>query len=493
MTALLLAAALVSADGPPNVLLILCDDLGYGDVSPLNPASTIPTPAFHRLAGEGMTFTDAHTPSAVCTPTRYGLLTGRYAWRSPLKKGVLGGYSKPLIEEDRSTVADVMKAAGYRTSVVGKWHLGLGWQWPNGTPKGIDNFGKQPGEGQVDFSKPIAGGPSKLGFDHNFLIPASLDMTPYVYVVGDGVEEEPTETIKNSGFPAFFRGGAIAPSFRHVEVLDRLVEEASNVISQESDKPFFLYVPFSSPHKPVVVADRFKGKGGLGPYSDFIVQTDDAVGRLLDALDASGRAEDTLVIVTSDNGSFMRKAGDGRPDHTDDPTQQAYRPDSHLANGPLRGTKADIYEAGHRVPFFVRWPGQVEAGATSDAVISLVDVRPTLALIADQEPAAEDGESMLPALLGRDYDRGPIINHSANGTFAVRDGRWKLIFSSGSGGRQKPAGKPFDGVVRLFDLSSDLAETTNVAADHPAVVKRLTAALREIAGDEVPAEFAEEK
>ena len=490
LTLLALLCLPTKAESPPSVVIVLCDDLGYGDVSPLNAASRIPTPAFHRLAGEGMTFTDAHTPSAVCTPTRYGLLTGRYAWRSRLKRGVLGGYSMPLIEEDRTTVADVLKSAGYRTAVTGKWHLGLGWHWNDGrSPGDIDNFGRGDFAGQVDFSKPIVGGPRALGFDTAFLVPASLDMTPYVYVVDDRVEAIPSKVVEPSPFPAFFRGGEAAEEFRHVDTLDRIVERTETLILQESDRPLLLYVPLTAPHKPVLPHPRFRGVGGLGPYSDFIVQTDAAVGRILDAVDASGRSRETIVIVTSDNGSFMRRAADDRPDHSEDQTLQAYRPQTHLANGPLRGTKADIWEAGHRVPMFVRWPGVVEAASVCDRTVCLTDVLPTLAEAAGvpaEGDVAEDGVSLVPLLRGEEWDRGPVVHHSGNGLFAVREGRWKLVFGNGSGGRERPTGKPFAGPYQLFDLAADLGETTDVAAEHPDVISRLTESLRQIAGAEVP-------
>ena len=483
-----LAAPAQMTARPPTVVVVLCDDLGYGDVSPLNPASRIPTPAFHRLAKEGMTFTDAHTPSAVCTPTRYGLLTGRYAWRSRLKKGVLGGYSRPLIGPDRTTIADVMRMAGARTAVVGKWHLGLGWHW-NEEPTEIDNFGKSRPAGQIDFSQPVTGGPAELGFDASLLIPASLDMTPYVYVADGKVEELPTAIVDATKFPGSYRGGEAAPSFRHVDVLDRIVEQAETLIGQESAKPLFLYVPLTSPHKPVLPHPRFRGVGALGPYSDFIVQTDAAVGRILDAVDASGRAEDTIVIVTSDNGSFMYRTPEGKADHSEDESVQGYRAGTHLANGPLRGTKADVWEAGHRVPMFVRWPKTVAPASVCEATVCLTDVMPTLADacgVRMPEGAAEDGVSLFPVLLGEEIDRGPVVHHSGNGMFAVREGRWKLVFGDGSGGREKPRGEPFGRPVRLFDLPADIGETADVAADHPDVVGRLTAALKAIAGDEVP-------
>ena len=486
VAALMLA---VSAERPPDVVVILCDDLGYGDVSPLNPASRIPTPSFHRLAREGMTFTDAHTPSAVCTPTRYGLLTGRYAWRSRLKKGVLGGYSEPLIEEDRATIADVAKAAGYRTAAVGKWHLGLGWQTEDGgPPQNADSYKQGVEHGAIDFGQRVTGGPAALGFDTSFLVPASLDMPPYVYVRDGTAEELPTSAVESLPFPPFRRAGEASPSFAHVDTLDRIVKVARAEIAGAGDDPLLLYVPLTSPHKPVMPHPRFEGAGGLGPYSDFVVQTDAAVGAILAAVDEAGRAENTVVIVTSDNGSFMRRLDGDETDHADDESVAAYRAGTHLPNGPLRGTKADVWEAGHRVPLFVRWPGEAKAGSVCSATVCLTDVLPTVAAAAGAgvpDGAGEDGVSLMPAVRGEVFDRGATVHHSGSGMFAVREGRWKLVAGNGSGGRERPAGKPFGRPFLLFDLQSDLAETTDVASEHPEVVERLTQTLRRIAGDEV--------
>ena len=467
LVALLASAA---AAAPPNVVVILADDLGYGDVGALNPASRIPTPHLDRLAAEGTTFVDAHSPSAVCTPTRYGLLTGRYCWRTRLKSGVLNGYGAPLLAADRPTLGTMLGAAGYSTACVGKWHLGLG-------------FAKK-GE-EFDFARPVTDGPHTHGFARSFIIPASLDFPPYVYLEDGAPTEAPVRTQPRGSFPAFIRKGERGPDFSMVDCLDRLARAALEFVqaAAEEEAPFFLYFPLTAPHKPVLPHPRFVGATDLGPYGDFVVQTDATVGLVLDALDRAGVADETLVVFTSDNGSFMHARDEGE-DHVDVETIQAYRRDRHRPNGPYRGTKADIWEAGHRVPFFVRWPGVVEAGRRVDRTICHVDVYATLADVVGHARAdgeAEDSHSLLPTLRGEAGPaRPPVVHHSVNGTFAVRDGDWKLVLSDGSGGREKPKGKPFGEPYTLFDLRQDPGETTDLAAAHPEIVARLTRALADL-------------
>jgi arylsulfatase A len=470
----LIAAHAVAAK--PHVVLVMADDLGYGDVQPLNPQSSVPTPAFNRLAKEGITFTDAHTPSAVCTPTRYGLLTGRYCWRSRLKRGVQNGYGKPLIEEDRGTLGTLMRSAGYSTSIVGKWHLGLGLP------------GDQNG---LDLSKPLTHHPGSVGFDHSFIIPASLDFPPYVYF-RDG-RATTTETFDQAsvGFPAYTRNGPRAIDFDMRGCLDKLTDEAVGVIQHMKDasKPTFLYFPLTAPHKPVLPNERFAASTPLGPYGDFLRQVDATVGRVIDALDTAGVIDNTILIVTSDNGSFMYRLPDGEADHVDDETVQGYRPSHHMANANWRGTKADIWEAGHRVPFFVRLPAGKHAGKRITRVVGLVDVMATLAEILEVDlPAGggEDSVSFAP-ILGDPRAtsvRPPLICHSSGGMFAIRDGRWKLVAGNGSGGREAPRGKPFAEPWMLFDLETDPNERTSVAKDNAEIMERLKQTLLKIKGDD---------
>jgi arylsulfatase A len=474
---LVAAASLAQASGPPalpNVVLILADDMGYGDVRSLNIGSAIPTPHLDRLAGEGMTFTDAHTPSSVCTPTRYGLLTGRYAWRGRLKRGVLDGYGEPLVEAGRPTLGSFLKDRGYHTAAVGKWHLGLG-------------FARGEDATDIDFSRGVSDGPHTRGFDFSFIIPASLDFPPYVYV-RNGQVTRFTALQSAQDFPAFLRQGPVGTDLDPERALDDLLGEAMGYLHSRSghEEPFFLYLPLTAPHKPVLPARRFAGVTGLGPYADFVVQVDWTVGQVLATLAAEGMSESTLVLYASDNGSFMfRQEDPGATDHVADPTVQAYRPDHHTANGHWRGTKADIWEAGHRVPFFVRWPGVVSPGSRSDATVCLTDVFATLAEVVGTPlpaDAAEDSFSLLPLLRGsrERFARAPVVHHSVNGMFAVRDGRWKLVAGNGSGGREEPVGEPFGRPYRLYDLQADPSETEDQWEAEADTARRLEAALERI-------------
>jgi len=475
---LFLASPLLAQDSDrPHVVLIMADDLGYGDVQALNPSSQIPTPAFNRLAREGMTFIDAHTPSAVCTPTRYGLLTGRYCWRTRLKRGVQNGYGPPLIDTERATLGSVLGGAGYRTAIVGKWHLGLGL---HGDEK----------EG-VDFTKPLSYHPGSVGFQHSFIIPASLDFPPYVYF--ENGEATTSEVVNQSAvrFPAYIRKGPRAVDFDMRGCLDRLTDEAVSVVKsmKQSDKPTFLYFPLTAPHKPVLPNLLYAGSTELGPYGDFLRQVDATVGRVLKALESEGVLDNTLLIVTSDNGSFMYRLGADEKDHVDDETIQGYRPEHHTANATWRGTKADIWEAGHRVPFFVRMPNQQHAGSRVTRVVGLVDIMATLAEFLEIELAAGDGvdsvsfASVLENPAGASK-RPPLICHSGAGMFAIRVGRWKLVAGNGSGGRQAPKGNPFEEPWMLFNLATDPGEKENVAEGNPQVFERLKRTLYEIKGDD---------
>jgi arylsulfatase A-like enzyme len=456
----------------PNIVVVLADDMGFGDVGILNPASRIPTPSLDRLASQGMIFGDAHTPSSVCTPTRYGLLTGRYAWRGRLKRGVLDGYDEPLIEEGRPTVPSFLKEHGYHTGIVGKWHLGLG-------------FARTGGREEIDYGRGVSDGPHARGFDFSFVIPASLDFPPYVYIRNGEITRH-TVLQSAQAFPAFMRHGPIGIDLNPEKTLDDLLVEAVGYLGERArhEEPFFLYVPLTAPHKPVLPARRFVGATSLGPYGDFVAQVDWTVGQILTALDGLGLAEDTLFVYTSDNGSFMYRRNDpAAEDHVSDPRIQAYRADHHTANGPWRGTKADIWEAGHRVPFFVRWPGTVASGSRSETTICLTDVFATLADVLGAplpDVGAEDSFSFLPLLRGESLERAPLVHHSVNGTFAIRDGRWKLVAGNGSGGREKPVGEPFGRPYQLYDLESDPSEQRDVLSEHPDVARRLEAALDRI-------------
>jgi arylsulfatase A-like enzyme len=454
----------IKSSKKPNIVFIMADDMGYGDLGCYNKKSKIPTPNMDRLAAEGMRFTDAHSPSAVCTPTRYGVLTGRYCWRTRLKRGVLGGYSPALIDTKRMTVASMLKQYGYSTACLGKWHLGLG------------------SDKKTDYDKPLVPGPNALGFDYFYGIPASLDMTPYCYIENERPVEKPTLKIEagKASEDGWWRAGAIAPGFKHVEVLPHLTEKAVKYIDDHAnmspDRPFFMYFPLPAPHCPIAPADFVKGRSKAGGYGDFVVEVDWTVGQVVKALERNKLTGNTLIIVTSDNGS------PGRTKIKRDPYSiiEVY---GHYPNGNLRGIKADSWDGGHREPFIARWPGRIPAGTTNDEVICLTDFMATCAAIVGAklpDNAGEDSFNLLPALLDKKLKkpiRDSIVHHSLSGMFSIRQGKWKLILGLGSGGFTKPQNiepKPGEPKGQLYNLEDDLAESNNLWSKHPEIVERLT-------------------
>jgi len=458
----------------PNIVYILADDLGIGDVRAFNPRGKISTPMMDRLAAEGMRFTDAHSGSAVCTPTRYGVLTGRYAWRTRLAKGVCWGYSPPLIAEGRTTAASLLKGQGYNTACVGKWHLGLKWALKDPQNLPSDDQGEK--WDNIDFAQPIAAGPNQVGFDYFFGNSASLDMDPHVYIENDRVTRVPDRIDPGSGGTKFWREGPIGDDFRHIEVLNKLTEKAVDYIkTQNEEKPFFLYFPLTAPHKPIIPTAKFQNQSGLNEWGDFVMQVDWTVGQVMRAVESQGLAENTLLIVTSDNGATPGADFETLGRHGHDPSHH------------FRGHKADIFEGGHRVPFVARWPAVIDAGTISSQTICHTDLLATVAEITGAElppDAGEDSVSILP-LLNQTAD-GPVreatVHHSINGSFAIRRGHWKLCLCPGSGGWSTPSpgdakeqGLPAN---QLFDLSTDVAETDNVQAQQPEVVRELTSMLQ---------------
>lgn len=458
----LFASSLQAAE-LPNIVLILADDLGSGDLGCYNPKSKIATPNLDRLAAEGLRCTDAHSPSGVCTPTRYGILTGRYAWRTRLKQGVFNGYDPVLIEKDRMTLASLLKKHRYATHCVGKWHLGLGAEKP------------------TDYDKPLPAGPLTVGFDTFFGIPASLDMPPYLYVRNDAPVEKATEKIGESkmrrhGGGGFWRGGPIAPGFKHEDVLPKLTEEAERIIARHIERSdvqrFFLYLPLTSPHTPWMPTKEFQGKSKAGWYGDFVEQTDAAVGRVLAKLKEYKLDENTLVIFTSDNGAHW--------------LPEDIKQFDHQANNGRRGQKADIWEGGHRIPLLCRWPGKVKPGTVSDDLICLTDFLATFAEMTETPlpaNAGEDSASLMPILQGKKRERPAVVHHSATGMFAVRHGDWKLIEGLGSGGftapqTQKPT--PDGPQGQLYNLAKDPREEDNRYLNEPETVKRLTELLAKL-------------
>ncbi|MEM9479915.1 MAG: arylsulfatase [Verrucomicrobiota bacterium] len=472
--ALFAATPLLAADRP-NMIFILSDDQGYGDVSALNPESKIPTPNIDRIAREGMIFEDGHSSSGVCTPTRYSVLTGRYHWRTHLQRGVLGGYSAPLISEGRMTVASMLKKEGYKTACIGKWHLG--WDWPlkdGGTADDGGEFGTLYDKaGQVDYEADITNGPNDVGFDYYFGISASLDMPPYVFVRNRRSTEIPTTE------KTYMRKGPAGEKFEAVDVLPRITEETVKFIDKnaKSEKPFFIYFPLNAPHTPIVPSKEWDGKSGINQYVDFTMQVDWTVGEVLKALDRNGIAENTLIVFTTDNGcspqakfNELKAAG-------------------HDHNYIYRGHKADLYEGGHRVPFVLRWPEKVEAGTRTKQMVGQWDFLATAAEIVGAtipKDAAEDSVSFLPVLLGKDEGpiRTSIVSQSIGGQFAVRDGDWKLCLCPGSGGWSDPRPGHVDLTkfppIQLYHLGYDPGEEKNLAPVSPKRVEKMKRVLREI-------------
>ena len=467
---LFLLASFPLAAAPPNIVFILADDMGVGDVS--HTTGKAATPHIDRLAREGMRFTDAHSSSAVCTPTRYSVLTGRYNWRTRLKKSVFfNPHDKPLIKEGETTVASFLKANGYRTACVGKWHLGIGWQF-------LEDYQPDPKKKKqqgwdIDYSKPAVT-PTSHGFDYFYGIQASLDMAPYVYIENEKAVKPGTVT------KAFFRPGAAADDFEAVDCLKVFAEKSVAFIDRAApgDQPFFLYLPLTSPHTPIVPSEEWQGKSPIGKYGDFLMETDWVVGEVLGALEKHGVADDTLVIFTTDNGcSPAAKIAE-------------LEKNGHKPNGDLRGHKADIYEGGHRVPFVVRWPGKVEAGSATSRLTCQTDFIATCAEVIGKplaDDAGVDSVSFLPTLEDASVvARDAIVHHSIAGAFAIRRGKWKLCLCKGSGGwsAPRPGKAPKDAPpVQLFDLEADPAEKNNLAPNHPELVAELTALMQKYVDD----------
>jgi arylsulfatase A len=473
--------------GSPNIVLILADDLGYGDPGCDNPDSRIPMPNVDGIAARGVRFTDAHSPSAVCTPTRYGLLSGRYCWRTWLKRGVIGGYTPPLLEPDRMTLASLLKGRGWATGFYGKWHLGLGWTRMNGfTPtwKDAEKYFKgswqdaDPKTGlNVDFSKPVQGGPADHGFDEAFFSAACSTIDgPFAFIDKDRTVGIPDRQVAEfydmtKGEEGSPRRGWIAPGYKLEDVdlhfTRKAIEFMERSCKQTPDKPFFISLFLSAPQTPWLPPDLVKGKSADGPRGDLVLLADWCTGEIVRALNRLGVAEDTLLIFTSDNGPHPGTNG-------------------HKSAGPWRGLKSQIWEGGHRVPFVARWPKRIKPGIVSDEPICLVDLLATFAALTGAglpEDAGPDSYDISPALFGR---KGPnpiregLVSHSENGTFAIRQGEWKLILDNKtSGGWMAPAGKPPQAGTpgQLYNLAADPFEQDDLWEKRPEIVARLTALL----------------
>jgi arylsulfatase A len=472
----------------PCILVVLTDDQGVGDVSHGPHAGRIPTPNLDRLAREGLQFTDAHSSSSVCTPSRYSLLTGRYAWRTPLAQGVLGGLSPALIPGDRLTLASLLRPLGYRTAILGKWHLGLDWEVLDG--KEVTRWGIETRDQvwNVDFSQPFRQGPTRLGFDHFLGISASLDMVPYTWLLQDRAATLPD---RDASFPWSLdtgdrrtRTGPASPDFDAADVLGRLTDEAVRYLEHHAasgdDAPFFLYLALASPHTPILPSPAWQGRSGLNAYADFVMETDAQMGRLLDSLEATGLAGRTLVFFAADNGCSP-EADLGRLESF-----------GHRPGGPFRGHKADLFEGGHRVPFLARWPGRIPAGSRHDGLVCLQDILATCADLCGvplPPDAGEDSFSLSRVLVQPDQPspRPHAVHHSINGSFALRQGPWKLLLCPDSGGWSPP--RPGSEAARhlppfqLYHLEEDPGESRNLADSEAERVRELHAALSRIVDD----------
>ncbi len=461
LSLLVVCASLVScerAQTPPHIVLIVADDMGYGDPGAYNGLSRIPTPHVDSLAAGGMRFTDAHSPSGVCTPTRYALLTGRYAWRLPaLEAGVTQGYDPLVVDTARVTMASMLRAAGYRTAAIGKWHLGLGSAHP------------------TDYSAPLDPGPRALGFDYFYGIPASLDMPPYVWVENESTVQLPTDSTHDTMpccIGGFWRGGPMAPDFDHADVLPVIRDRAVRYIRDHAGGgPLFLYVALAAPHTPWLPLPPFAGSSGAGEYGDFAAQVDGTIGAIAGALHDAEIADETLVVFTSDNGAYWR--------------QEEIDAYGHRSNHIWRGMKADIYEGGHRVPLIVRWPGHVAEGAVSGQLTVLTDLMATFAGVAEAPlPAgsAEDSFSLLELLTGRAEAsaRADAVHQSSRGMLALRQGPWKFIDGQGSGGFTHVEVLPTDPAGQLYHLEHDPAEERNLYETHPERVAAMQVRLQDL-------------
>ena len=461
----------------PNIIIVLADDLGYGDVGAFNKNCKIKTPHLNKLASEGMIFTDAHTSSSVCTPTRYGILTGRYNWRTQLKDGVLYGYSKALIPNDRTTIASMLKKQGYHTAFIGKWHLG--WDWAMAEKSNAKESKTKKNE-NVDFSMPISNSPNDLGFDYSYGHCGSLDMAPYVYVENGKATQIPDTITVNKSSYGWWREGPTSKDFVHEDVTPNFFRRSYKYIQERAleEKPFFLYLPLPSPHTPILPTKEWQNKSGLNPYGDFVMMVDDYMRQLAKTIKDAGIEDNTLIIFTSDNGCSPRA------------NFKVLAEKGHHPSSIYRGQKADIFEGGHRVPFIVKWPAKIEKGSTSDETICSTDMLATCAEIVDYKLADNEGEDSysLLTLLEQNKLDGPVreatVHHSINGNFAIRKGEWKLITCPGSGGWSFPKPKKDQAVLdtlppmQLYNLMKDPGETNNLIVENKEIANELKALLK---------------
>lgn len=466
----------------PNILILYADDMGYGDLAIQNADSKIPTPNLDQLAREGMRFTDGHSSSGICTPSRFALLTGRHHWRD--FHGIVNAFGGSVFKPERLTMAEMLKEKGYATAAIGKWHLG--WDWDAiRTKKGVsfDAF---------DWSKAIADGPLAHGFDHYFG-DTVINFPPYCWIEDNKVVKAPDTMLDTKKWKAIKEGnwecrpGPMVTGWDPYENIPTTTKKGVEYLKAQAKtgKPFFLYFAFPAPHAPIIPNDAFDGKSKAGPFGDFVCEVDDACGQLLAALKESGQADNTIVVFSADNG----------------PENYAYARDEkfdHWSSSPFRGLKRDIYEGGHHVPFLVRWPGVTKPGTVSDALVSQIDLMATFASATGyslpDKNAAEDSHDLLPILKGEHSDspvRTSHVHNTSKGQYAIRHGQWLLIDArngyskKGNAGWEKKHAYPADdkGATELYDLSKDIGQRNNLAAENPEKVKELQRLLQKIRDD----------
>lgn len=478
----------------PNIIYILADDMGYGDLGRNNPDSRIPTPNLNRLADQGMRFTNAHAPSSVCTPSRYAIMTGRYCWRSRLKTGIVWQWDAPLLESERPTVANILRDNGYRTACIGKWHLGWDWPLTDGS-KANDHveFGvlnhkytlqneadrQKTGKARcqlgalIDYSQPLRGGPIDHGFDSYFGDDVP-NFPPYTWFENDRIVRVPTVRKPDDMFGA---PGDMVPNWNLESVMPELTRRAVNYVEQASDDPYFLYFPLTAPHEPIVPLNRFRGMSQAGDYGDYVCEIDWCVGQIMEALDRTAQTDNTLLIFTSDNGP-ERFAYDRICKH------------QHYSMGDLRGLKRDAWEGGHRVPFVARWPGITGTGTTCEHLTTLGDLMATAADISGisvPKNAAEDSVSIAPLLHGGGPVRSCAVHHSMKGRFALRQDNWVFIDAPTGGDNEEPdwfrterSYEPHDYPGELYNLHEDLGQRINRYGEEPERVAQMTTLLRRV-------------
>jgi arylsulfatase A len=501
-TACLLQSCASKQEAPqtslPNIVLIFADDMGYGDVSALNPDARTQTPAIDRLVREGISFSNAHASASVCTPSRYGLLTGRYAFRSAGGAYGIWGFDKPVMEPGRETLASLLKKAGYTTACIGKWHLGLGWQTKDSSEKAA--LDPKTGFSNVDYTQKVANGPNDYGFDYSFIHPASLDIPPYVFLRNHQVVD-PDVVLTTEVYPArlentrfswdkkhtddlavywekgvWWRQGEMSRSFRIEECHPAILKEGIAFIEKQArekpDNPFFLYLPLTGPHTPWVPTGRFKGTSPIGLYGDFVSDIDAVVEQVKETLVNHNLDQNTIVIFASDNGAYW--------------PQEEIDLHKHDSNGSRRGQKGDIWEGGHRVPLVISWPAHVKPAGFYKHLVSLTDIFATLADLTGQKKGSSSGEdsfSFLPVLNGdlHHSTRSSMIHHSSRGMYSVRSDEWKYIEGLGSGGFTAPyseEAQPGAAQGQLYHLTQDSLEGSNLYLRFPDKVTDLSAILQ---------------